>query len=61
MESEYKSYFDLLDSMQESGQMNMYGAPKVLREIDDELSRKQATDIAVAWMKNKVVSDEWRL
>ena len=58
MESEYKSYFDLLDTMQELGQMNMYGAPKVLRELDDGLTRKQATDIAVAWMKQKVVRDE---
>jgi len=58
MESEYKSYFDLLDTMQESGQMNMYGAAQMLRELDDDLNKKQATDIAVAWMKHKVTSDE---
>lgn len=58
MESEYKSYFDLLDTMQETGRMNMYGAAQMLRELDDDLNKKQATDIAVAWMKNKVVSDE---
>ena len=58
MESEYKSYFDLLDTMQESGRMNMYGAAQMLRELDDDLNKKQATDIAVAWMKQKVVSDE---
>jgi hypothetical protein len=29
MESEYKSYFDLLDTMQESGRMNMYGAAQM--------------------------------
>tara|TARA_R100000700_G_C3086683_1_gene89904 strand:+ start:283 stop:459 length:177 start_codon:yes stop_codon:yes gene_type:complete len=58
MESEYKSYFELLDTMQESGRMNMYGAAQMLRELDDDLNKKQATDIAVAWMKQKVVSDE---
>jgi hypothetical protein len=58
MKSEYKSYFDLLDTMQETGRMNMYGAAQMLRELDDDLNKKQATDIAVAWMKNKVVSDE---
>jgi len=58
MESEYKSYFDLLDTMQESGRMNMYGAAQMLRELDDDLNKKQATDIAVAWMKNKVLSDD---
>ena len=58
MESEYKSYFDLLDTMQETGRMNMYGAAQMLRELDDDLNRKQATDIAVAWMKHKVTSDD---
>ena len=58
MESEYKSYFDLLDTMQESGRMNMYGAAQMLRELDDDLSKHEATDIAVSWMKQKVVSDE---
>ena len=58
MESEYKSYFDLLDTMQETGRMNMYGAAQMLRELDDDLNNKQATDIAVAWMKHKVTSDE---
>jgi|TARA_R100000149_G_scaffold48349_1_gene19655 hypothetical protein len=58
MESEYKSYFDLLDTMQESGRMNMYGAAQMLRELDDDLNKKQATDIAVAWMKHKVLSDD---
>ena len=58
MESEYKSYFELLDTMQESGRMNMYGAAQMLRELDDDLSKHEATDIAVSWMKQKVVSDE---
>jgi hypothetical protein len=38
--------------------MNMYGAAQMLRELDDDLNKKQATDIAVAWMKHKVTSDE---
>ena len=58
MESEHKKYYDLLDTMQESGQMNMYGAAQMLRELDDDLNKKQAIDIAIGWMKNKVVSDE---
>jgi hypothetical protein len=30
----------------------------MLRELDDDLNKKQSIDIAIAWMKNKVVSDE---
>ena len=44
--------------MQESGRMNMYGAAQMLRELDDDLSKHEATDIAVSWMKQKVVSDD---
>ena len=58
MNNKYKEYYDLLDTMQETGQMNMYGAAQMLRELDDDLNKKQATDIAVAWMKHKVTSDD---
>jgi hypothetical protein len=58
MENNYKEYYDLLDTMQETGQMNMYGAAQMLRELDDDLNKKQATDIAIGWMKNKVLSDD---
>ena len=58
MNNKYKEYYDLLDTMQETGQMNMYGAAQMLRELDDDLNKKQATDIAVAWMKHKVLSDD---
>ena len=49
--SEYKPYFDLLDTMQ-SG-LNMYGAPSMLRELFPNLGRREAIDITTAWMKTK--------
>ena len=54
--SEYKPYFDLLDTMQ--GGLNMYGAPSMLRELFPNLGRREAIDITTAWMKSKVGSDE---
>ena len=50
--NKYEPYFSLLDTMQ-SG-MNMYGAPSKLRELFPDLGRREAVDIATAWMKSKV-------
>ena len=46
-------YFVMLDLMQESGQMNMFGAPAKLREVHPELGRGESVDIASQWMKSK--------
>ena len=43
-------YFAFLDSLRESGQINMFGAPSVLQEAFD-LNRHEARDIVTAWMK----------
>jgi len=54
--NEYKSYFDLLDTMQ--GGMNMYGAPSILRELFPNLGRREAVDITTAWMKTKTGTND---
>ena len=43
-------YFEFLDSLRDSGEINMFGAPRVLQEMFD-LSKWEARDIVAAWMK----------
>jgi hypothetical protein len=43
-------YFAFLDSLRESGQINMLGAPSVLQEAFD-LPRQEARDIVKSWME----------
>lgn len=43
-------YFEFLDGLRESGEINMFGAPSVLQEVFD-LSKYEARDIVSAWMK----------
>lgn len=50
-ENKYKPYFEMLDTMQEMGSVNMYGAPAELRKVFPKLKRHEAVDIAGAWMK----------
>tara|TARA_R110000796_G_scaffold21637_5_gene63659 strand:- start:566 stop:760 length:195 start_codon:yes stop_codon:yes gene_type:complete len=58
-QKEYLPYFVMLDLMQESGQMNMYGAPSKLRELHPELGKRESIDVASEWMKSKTgVSDD---
>ena len=52
-QKEYLPYFVMLDLMQESGQMNMFGAPAKLREVHPELGRCESIDVASEWMKSK--------
>ena len=50
-ENKNKPYFDMLDTMQEMGSINMFGAPAELRKVFPELGRHEAVDITGAWMK----------
>ena len=43
-------YFEFLDDLRESGEINMFGAPSVLQEVFD-LGRYEARDIVASWMK----------
>lgn len=43
-------YFEFLDTLRESGEINMFGAPRVLQEMYD-LTKWEARDIVSAWMK----------
>ncbi len=43
-------YFEILDDLRESGEINMFGAPRVLQEMFD-LSKFEARDIVSAWME----------
>ena len=45
-----KEYFEFLDTLRESGEINMFGAPRVLQEMYD-LPKWEARDIVSAWMK----------
>ena len=56
-QKEYLPYFVMLDLMQESGQMNMFGAPAKLRELDPDLGRRESMDITSEWMKSKTVGN----
>ena len=50
-ENKNKPYFEMLDTMQEMGGINMFGAPAELRKVFPELGRHEAVDITGAWMK----------
>ena len=45
-----KDQFDFLDTLRESGEINMFGAPRVLQDMFD-ISKYEARDIVSAWMK----------
>ena len=46
-----KDMFDFLDSLRESGQINMFGAASVLVDVFD-INKFEARDIVAAWMKS---------
>ena len=43
-------YFEFLDELRDSGQINMFGAPRVLQDQFD-LDKKEAREIFGAWAK----------
>jgi len=45
-------YFDILDSIRDTGQINMFEAPRVLREMFD-LDKQESFKIVEEWMKSK--------
>ena len=45
-----EQYFKFLDNLRESGEINMFGAPAVLREVFD-LSKQESYDVFTAWTK----------
>ena len=48
IEFEPSEYFDTLESIRASGKMNMYGAPKWLRD-NMGLSREQSNLVFIKW------------
>lgn len=48
--SEYEDYFPILDALRESGKINMFGAPRWLRDNFD-LTREEASQVFTAWTK----------
>jgi hypothetical protein len=54
VENQHKEYFDILDSMQNEGTVNMFDAPRILREMFD-VGKRESIDITSAWMKSKTV------
>ena len=57
MKNTNKPYFDMLDTMQETGGVNMFVAPHELREVFPDLGRRESTAIVVEWMQNQVVKE----
>ena len=51
-EEKKQELLEFLDELQESGSINMFGAPKVLQEYFD-LSRPNAIKIWEEWVKQK--------
>ena len=49
---DYMNYFDILDDIQEDGQINMFEAPRVLRDMFD-LDKQESFAIVEEWMKSK--------
>ena len=45
-----EGYFEFLDDLRESGDINMYGAAGVLVEVFD-ITKQEAREILSAWMK----------
>lgn len=45
-------FFDILDALRESGQMNMFGAPRYLTE-EFGLEKNKARAVVKAWMERK--------
>lgn len=45
-----EEYFEFLDDLRESGEINMFGAARVLQEHYD-LVKYEARDIVSAWME----------
>jgi hypothetical protein len=46
------NYFDILDDIQEDGQINMFEAPRVLRDMFD-LDKQESFAVVQEWMKSK--------
>ncbi len=57
-QKEYLPYFVMLDLLQESGQANMFEAPRILRSEFD-ISKRESIDITSEWMKTKTVKDKF--
>jgi hypothetical protein len=49
--NEQEVYFEFLDALRRSGQINMFGAPPYLQEVFG-LKKYEARDIVVAWMES---------
>ena len=49
---DYMNYFDILDDIQEDGQINMFEAPRVLRDMFN-LDKQESVAIVQEWMKSK--------
>ena len=49
---DYMNYFDILDDIREDGQINMFEAPRVLRDMFG-LDKQESFAIVQEWMKSK--------
>jgi len=56
-QKEYLPFFVMLDLMQEEGTVNMFDAPRILRDMF-EVGRHEAIAIASEWMKSKTVNND---
>jgi len=47
-QSDYDFYFSVLDELRESGEMNMFGAPRMLQQ-EFGMTKEEARQIFTAW------------
>jgi hypothetical protein len=52
MDTTMQDYFEFLEDLRESGETNMFGAAPYLRREWPELSRTEAKDILMSWMRS---------
>ena len=48
---DYMNYFDILDEIRKDGEINMFEAPRVLRQLFD-IDKQESHKIVGAWMKS---------
>lgn len=63
IKEEWEVYYNVLESIRESGITNMFGSAPYLKEFCPELSRTEANEILCNWIHNYSALNEkygWR-
>lgn len=55
----YKEILDFLDDLRESGSTNMYGAPNILMNHFEDLTKRQAIDICLPYIHGELTEERF--